>query len=126
MRLLAPITVILIFIIASGIWVNSSLESSTITITKHIAQVNKEIRNDNWEKAVTEIEELEKKWEKEIKWWPILLDHQEIDNIEFSLAKVKEYIINESKPLALGQLSELKAKVEHIPEKEKFILKNVL
>lgn len=126
MRLLVPITIILIAIIGFGLWVNSSLHSSTLILTEQIEQVNNEIRQGNWEKAVEEVEKLENDWKKEIKWWPALLDHQEIDNIEFSLAKIKEYVINESKALSLGQLSELQLMLEHIPEKEKVILKNIL
>ena len=56
----------------------------------------------------------------------IILDHQEIDNIEFSLAKIKEYVASRDLPLALGQLSELKLMIEHIPRKEAVNLENIL
>lgn len=44
-------------------------------------------------------------------------DHQEMDNIEFSLARVKEYVTSQDDALSLGQLSELKLMIEHIPRK---------
>lgn len=126
MRLLISILITLAVIVGFGWWINSNLEASTINLTKQIEVVNNEIKQDKWENALAEIGKLEKEWGKQAKWWPILLDHQEIDNIEFSLAKIKEYIINKSKPLALGQLSELKLMLNHIPEKEKVNLKNIL
>jgi hypothetical protein len=91
-----------------------------------IDKVATEIKDDRWVEAEGHTEELEKAWGQQVGWWPIILDHQEIDNIEFSLAKIKEYVANQDKPLSLGQLSELKLMVEHIPRKEAVNLENIL
>jgi hypothetical protein len=49
-----------------------------------------------------------------------------MDNIEFSLAKVKAYVSSHNQALALGQLEELKLMLKHIPEKEALNIKNIL
>ncbi|NLJ72780.1 MAG: DUF4363 family protein [Syntrophomonadaceae bacterium] len=126
MRLLLPILIVLALIIGGGFWMNSSLANSTDNLTAQIEIINKKVKNNDFASAISEVEELERKWEKESKWWPILLDHQAIDNIEFSLSKIKEYVTQHSKPLALGQLSELKLMLKHIPEKEELTIKNIL
>ena len=126
MRLIVTLTVILSMIIGLGFWFNYSLETSSDELTQQIDLISAEIREGHWEKAVEHNKKLETTWGEKAKWWPIFLDHQEMDNIEFSLAKVKEYVASQNLSLALGQLSELKLMIEHIPEKEIVNLKNIL
>jgi hypothetical protein len=126
MRLLVTLAIIMALIIGVGVWTNHSLATSTRELTSQIDRVAEEIEANRWEAAVVQTEKLEKTWGEKAKWWPIFLDHQEIDNIEFSLARVKEYVTSHSRALSLGQLSELKLMIGHIPEKEAVNLENVL
>jgi predicted ABC-type ATPase len=125
MRLLTTLAVILALVIGTGIWFNHSLKTSSDDLTRQIQLVSSTIRQQDWETAVKHSEKLEKLWEQKAKWWPVFLDHQEMDNIEFSLARVKEYVTSEDDALSLGQLSELKLMIEHIPRKEAVNLENI-
>jgi len=125
MRLLVTLTVILSIIIGTGIWFNHSLQVTTGDLSQQIDKISVEIRQKDWEEATKQSRNLENIWEEKAKWWPIFLDHQEIDNIEFSLARVKEYVAGQDNALSLGQLSELKLMIEHIPRKEAVNLENI-
>ena len=125
MRLLATLAVILALVIGMGAWFNHSLQTSSDDLTGQIEMLSSTIRQQDWETAVEHSENLEKLWEQKAKWWPVFLDHQEMDNIEFSLARVKEYVISQDDSLSLGQLSELKLMIEHIPRKEAVNLENI-
>ncbi len=118
--------VILGLITGMGLWVNDQMRESAQHLVTHIDIVADEIKYERWTEAMKRTERLEEAWSNRVGWWPIILDHQEIDNIEFSLAKIKEYVANRDKPLSLGQLSELKLMIEHIPDKEAVTLKNIL
>ena len=120
------IILILIAVVGSGFWLNHELQMSTNHLIEQIDQVSQQIRDDNWPKAVKETDKLEEVWQRKAKWWPIFLEHQEMDNIEFSMARFKEYVASKNKSLALGQLSEIRLMIEHIPEKEEINLKNIL
>ncbi|HZK43731.1 MAG TPA: DUF4363 family protein [Syntrophomonadaceae bacterium] len=126
MRLLTSLLIIFASIISFGFWMEHSLEVSTDELTKQIERVSNEVKKEEWVKAVIKMDEVEEKWQEETKWWPIFIDHLEIDNIEFSLAKTKEYIKSQDTALSRGQLSELKFMLEHIASKEKINLKNIL
>ncbi len=126
MRLLASLLAILLVVLAAGYWTNHSLQQSTKDLSRQIERVSQEIKQEQWEAAQKQNQHLEKTWQEKARWWPIILDHQEIDNIEFSLAKIKEYVASRDLPLALGQLSELKLMIEHIPRKEAVNLENIL
>lgn len=126
MRLLESIVVFLILIICAGFWINHELQDSTRDLTQQIDRVGFLVKENHWEAAEEQTEVLDKVWQREAKWWPIFLEHQEMDNIEFSMAKFKEYVASKNSSLARGQLSELKLMIEHIPRKEEINLKNIL
>jgi len=126
MRLIGTIITVTVLLLALGFWSNYSLQASSHELAKHIDIISRDVRNGQWQAAHEHNRVLQQTWDKKAKWWPVFLDHQEMDNIEFSLARVKEYVASKNKPLSLGQLSELKLMVKHIPEKEALNIKNIL
>ena len=126
MRLLISLIIVLASVVGLSFWINDSLQSSTEHLTKQIDMVMVEIQDGRWETAVRHTADIEKYWTKSARWWPIFLDHQEMDNIEFSLAKVKAYVNSHNPALSLGQLEELSLMLKHIPEKEALNIKNIL
>lgn len=126
MRLLLVLAIVFALVVALGLWTNNALEASSEDLLRHVEDVARDVEGDNWREAYGKTVELEKTWDKKSKWWPIILDHQEIDNIEFAQARVKEYVATKNNALARGQLSELELMIRHIPETEKVTLKNIL
>jgi hypothetical protein len=125
MRLLSTLIAILAIIVGLGLWFNQSLQDSSSNLSYQIDRVSMEIRQGDWEAAIKQSQKLEQVWEETAKLWPVFLDHQEMDNIEFTLARVKEYVKGRDAVLSLGQLSELKLMIEHIPQKEAVNLENI-
>ncbi|NLB53694.1 MAG: DUF4363 family protein [Syntrophomonadaceae bacterium] len=126
MRMLISILIALILLIGTGIWTNGYLQTSSDKLGLQIEEICRDIEQESWDDAENKTRMLENTWQQSAKWWPVFLDHQEMDNIEFSLAKAKAFVESENKPLSLGQLSELKLMIEHLPIKEEINLKNIL
>ncbi|NLV16657.1 MAG: DUF4363 family protein [Syntrophomonadaceae bacterium] len=126
MRMLINLIVVFFLIVIASFGTNLSLQQSALEMSEYIEQAMEEIKQDQWVPADEHLGRLEDVWENKAGWWPIILDHQEIDNIDFSLARAKEYVGNQHKSLSLGQLAELKLMILHIPEKEKVTLENIL
>lgn len=126
MKQLIILSIAVALIIGLGLWVNHSLDVAAKDLNRSIQSIKQEVEQDNWQEAKEKVEALEKQWQKVGAWWPIVMDHQEIDNIEFSLAKLKEYIATKNKSLSMGNLSELKLMILHLPEKETINLTNIL
>ncbi|MDD2443419.1 MAG: DUF4363 family protein [Desulfotomaculaceae bacterium] len=126
MRLLVSLLVIFAVAVSLGFWTNHKLAVSTGDLLENIEKIEAGIENNQWETARSHTMDLEETWDKKASWWPTVMDHQEIDNIEFAMAKVKEYIGNQNAALSWGQLSELKLMIKHIPEKEAVTIKNIL
>lgn len=126
MRLLSVLLVILVAILGLGYWSNHSLQASSNELTRQIDGIDTAIKHGRWSTAEKQTGQLEKNWQRKSAWWAVILDHQEMDNIEFSLAKTREYVATKNIPLSLGQLSELKLMVRHIPRNEMVNLTNLL
>ncbi len=126
MRLFIGILVTLGLLIGSGIWINDWLLDSSLRLVQQIEAVNGQIHAGDWAEASVQVDELERKWDKEAKWWPVFLEHQEMDNIEFSLARCQEYVSWRDDSLSMGQLAEIRLMIEHIPRKEEINLENIL
>jgi hypothetical protein len=125
MRLLVTMLIIFVAVVAAGFWSNQQLAASANELLLDVDKIHEEIDMESWDSASKHTEELEQNWDRKGKWWPALLDHQEIDNIEFAMAKNKEYIAQKNAPLALGQLSEIRQMIKHIPQKGNISLTNI-
>jgi len=126
MKLLSALLIIFAAVISLGFWTNHLLQASASELLQNIEQIEQRLERNQWDEANVQTAELEKAWDKKAKWWPTVLDHQEIDNIEFSMAKAKEYVAKKDTALSWGQLTELKLMIKHIPEKEAIRLENIL
>jgi len=126
MRMLVAVLILFAAIVTLGFWTNHSLKVSTDELLGNIDQVVQGIENNRWDAAYAQTIELENKWDKKASWWPTVLDHQEIDNIEFAMARVREYVATRDTALSRGELSELRLMLKHIPEKESIRLRNIL
>ncbi len=125
MRLLGSVIVILLLIVGADIWINHKLQSTADGLVEQIDQLSLQIKENQWQNAVEQTEEFEQEWKQKAEWWPMYIEHQEMDNIEFSLARFKEYVASEDDALSLGQLSEIRTMIEHIPRKEDIDLGNI-
>lgn len=124
-KITISVFLILSLIVAGSIISSRTLENTSEKLQKHIVKVEEGATSGNWNMAKTNLDNIEKDWSKAEGVWTVLIDHTEIDNIENSLARMEKYINTEDRSLALGELSNLRQYVKHIPEKETFNIKNI-
>lgn len=116
---------VLFIIILSGVLIIRFFKSSSSEISENIERTSTLVTQGNWDDAKTSIEKIEKEWDMTEKSWTLLTDHIEIDNIELSMKKSKEYIETKTPAEALAELESLKFMVQHIYTKELPNLKNI-
>lgn len=126
MKKLLFASAVLLIIIVFGAVTLRFYNNSSEQISIKIEDVCDSINSGKWDEARKQISDIEKTWEKTEKTWDMLVDHFEIDNIEMSLKKSKQYIETKDAALSLGELETLKFMVEHIYKKEAFELGNIL
>lgn len=78
------------------------------------------------EKIIEEMSEIDKRWKEVNKVWSTIVVHQELDNVEQALIKAKSNIENGELEDALQEIETSKFFLEHIKDREKLCLKNIL
>lgn len=119
------ITLLLLFILTASIISQLLISKDSQRLEIAIDRVLKSTENDDWTSAKEETEELSKKWRSVMGLWSALIDHDEIDNIDVTLLRLKSLINSRDKATALCEATALKKYIGHIPEKEKLNIENL-
>lgn len=126
MRTLITIFIIVLLLSGGSLISYQYIETSTQALVTPLETVEQSISTRKWEVAQKELSTTQLRWDKNKTWWPIILDHQEIDTIDISIKRLEKYLEAQDVPLSLGEVSALKLLVDHISDSAKFNLRNVL
>lgn len=126
MKVVGAVLAVFAVIVSLGLWANYSLKASTARLLQNVDLAGEAVRGNQWDSAYGQSLQLGTTWGQRTEWWPVVLDHSEIDSIRFDVGRLKEYIAARNRALALGQVEELRLKLEHIPEKEAITWQNIL
>ena len=116
---------IILILVLGGYWHNQFINHSTNILVEKIIKVEKQIHEKNWGNANQEIENLKGEWVETKKLWSIMLDHQEIDNIDLSLMRVEQYIMQNDATLSLGEVAALRLLFNHIADTQVISPQNI-
>lgn len=117
---------LLLFLLLSGVGTIYFLHWGAESLLEPAERMETLIKEGNWEAAETSYQEIKKEWSRLRITWPMLIHHQEMDRIDDSLSKLKSYLGSQDQKDSLAELYTLMRFIEHIPQKEKFILQNIL
>jgi len=113
-------------IIFASLFAQSYLSKTSINYEEGVSEIEKGIRAGTWENVGSILDQTSDKWEKDKKLWAVLIDHAEIDNIDETLSRMREYIYARESSSALAEASALKLYFRHIPAKENLSIENIL
>ncbi len=125
MRALLFVAVTVSFLLGLGIYTVKVYSDTSAQMVERVRQAERAVARGNWDGAEEAIGDTRLDWDKHKNWWAVFIDHQEIDNINTTLARAEKYIECRERTLAAGELAVLKLLLLNIPEKERLQLKNV-
>lgn len=117
--------IIILVLGLGGYWHNQYINQSTNALVEKVIYIEDHIKAKNWSQANQEVTRVKTEWIETKKLWSVLLDHQEIDNIDLSLQRVEQYIVQNETALSLGEISALRLLFNHIADTESISLQNV-
>ena len=124
------IIVISILIVIVGANISQGYLNQTIDeLTKEIEILREEIKKaQNSEQNNSEelAKDIYDKWEKIEKNWSIIVMHNELDLIELAIVSMKTCIEENEYSEAIKELEKSSYLLEHIKDREKLALKNIL
>lgn len=124
-RKLLIAVIAIIIVIFSGFFIKLYLEKSTEEFITRITELEGSIQRDDWDRANNLISKLSSDWEKSEEIWTIFTNHHEIDSISITIKNAMVYITLKDKPDSLASLASLRHYINHIPEMEQIVLKNI-
>ena len=102
------------------------LECSSNKLDSSLKATYSSVSKKKWDNAKEQLAGFEVNWKKTKYFWAMLLDHFEIDNIDNSFTKAREYIESNDFSSAVAELEALRQYVLHIPKRESFSIENIL
>ncbi len=79
----------------------------------------------DWPKAQTQVALLQQRWDKKEGWMKAFIGHAELDQIQITLSRMRQYINFEDTKDFMNESSVLKLLLQSIVEKEKVSLSNL-
>lgn len=129
MRDIIIIIFIIMVILGGETYTEKYLNKTADEITEKLENLKKQTiiakKTQNREQIKNEIKEIEGKWDATSDTWSVIVVHQEIDNIENALIKLKSNIENGELEDALQEIETAKFFINHVKEREKVSMKNI-
>lgn len=125
-KVISAVAALTVFIVGASLIMQGVLTKTSTDLVASISGVEAGTEAGNWKSAEKDLEQVKNKWSRLSATWAMLIDHQEIDNIEVTLARMEKFVAERDKASALAETSALKNYVNHIPLRVSLSLKNVL
>ncbi len=90
-----------------------------------ISRLEEAVKIENWSEAEEILKVLENKWVENKTYWAILINHNEVDNIEQSIERIKQYVRLNDPLEASAETAGLRRYFLHIPENERLTIENI-
>ncbi|MDX9871093.1 MAG: DUF4363 family protein [Clostridia bacterium] len=122
-----PLCLLLVglLIVLSGWGSYALLERDSKKLLAPVKTIVQAVEADDWTGVATKMDQVNQTWNKLNLYWPMLVHHAEMGQIDVSINKLKSYLKYQDEKLSLAELYNLIYLIEHIPQKEAFTLQNV-
>ena len=125
-KVITSIAILVALIVGISIVTQNILYKTAGDLEEYITKAENSAKSGEWSAALQSVQQIQNKWSKIKGIWAILIDHQEIDNIDVTLARMQKFIQCRDTSSALAEASALLKFIGHIPKKETLLLENIL
>ncbi|MBR5227983.1 MAG: DUF4363 family protein [Clostridia bacterium] len=125
MKQICILCITLAVIIGLNIFQNTYLDRSGENLKNITEEIILCIEKENYSMLNNKINKLEENWEKDKSIWDVLTEHDDVEEVESSIASLKAYAKIQIKSESLNECFILKQRIEHILENEKVSLSNI-
>ena len=122
--LLTGAALVLILLAAAGVW--SYLTDSAEQVCKELVGLEEALLREDWAEAQAVCERAEAAWEQARPRWAVLIDHGEMEDIDFALVSLRGAVLRKERDEASKELTELTFFLRRAPEAERPGWENIL
>lgn len=124
--LIASISIIALLLLTWGVFIHFAEENLHELIDIIGNDIEVHIYDDNWEKASVGIDKLTKTWEEQKKVYRFFFSTLDINNVNYSIIRIKSHIATNNVSLSLSELAYLKGQLDSLHSNELITLDNLL
>ncbi len=117
---------IIIVIFFLDIMMQKYTEKVVSTMNNYINDLKTDIRDENYSKLDQNINDMNDKWDEFKNVLSVYIEHDELEKVETYLAGYKSYVETHDKDMALSDLDKTEFILEHISNKYKFTIENII
>lgn len=117
---------IIIVIFFLDIIMQKYTEKVVSTMNNYINDLKTDIRDENYSKLDQNINDMNDKWDEFKNVLSVYIEHDELEKVETYLAGYKSYVETHDKDMALSDLDKTEFILEHISNKYKFTIENII
>jgi hypothetical protein len=110
------IIVLLIIILGGSLWQHIYISDATEELAENLNQINDALIAEDYSSALQGAQEFKEKWEKEKHLFETLFEHEEVDLISASTARLEQLCAESNKSEALAETAETLYYINHIHE----------
>lgn len=126
MRLvIGSMVLIILFLIFASYITNQTLEFINYARLE-LDEIRELMLADQWPEAQEQVLSLLKAWNQAQDYWDLYILHEDIENVEVTLARLVSYIRSQDLSSGLAELAQLDMHFSHIYRNEMFNLQNIL
>jgi len=117
---------LLVLIIVPGIAATRYLASSSQALIPLTDRAIACVEDGDWAAAERFAGDLREGWDERKDAWALLMMHEEIHELEQSIARIEQLIATKDRPGALAELQVVRLLLGHVGEKQRLSLINIL
>lgn len=126
MRTLIVLLLIMAGLIVSALFAHDYLVTSAEHMSEQLSALILAVKTERWESAQSQMEQIHTDWHKVRLIWNVFTEHEEIDDMNGTLARLAGFIEEKEVPSSLAEGRAALQLLKHIPEKESLTLINLL
>jgi len=119
------IIVLLIMILGGALWQHIYVTNATNTLADKLNQINDALVAEDFSSAHEKANMFKDIWEKEKPGFETLFDHEEVDLISASTARLQQHCTESNKSEALAEMAETLYYIRHIHEIDSIKWENI-
>lgn len=113
MKTMIEIIVVILIIVALNFVASNFLNKEVEYYSEMIDNIYINIQNNKIDKAYEDIDSITERWENTHVIWSILSAHEDLENVELIMKKLKDHNVTSDITVASIELIELKGVLEH-------------
>lgn len=126
MRTLIILLLMMSGLVVGALYMQNYLVTSAEHMSNQLSTLLLAVKAEHWDEAHSQVKLLQTDWQRVRTVWNIFTEHEEIDDMNGTLARLAGYIDENEAPSSLAEGRSALQLLRHIPEKESLTLINLL